>query len=103
MPETLKCCYCETLLTKETKTKEHVVPKRFGGIIIMPCCLKCNSEKGWRTLSQYTKFLKERFLIEKSMVTRAIITVKLKNALMIKKDIKHKQKTKSKPTGNGSG
>lgn len=55
--EGMTCCYCENTLTEKTFTKEHVVPKRVGGNILMPCCSDCNSEKGGLMIHSYIQSL----------------------------------------------
>jgi 5-methylcytosine-specific restriction endonuclease McrA len=47
-----KCFYCPTILTKESVTFDHVVPRHQGGkwnYNVVPCCLPCNQAKGGRT------------------------------------------------------
>lgn len=55
--EGMKCCYCEIQLTEKTFTKEHIVPKRVGGNILMECCYECNNEKGGLLIHSYIQFL----------------------------------------------
>lgn len=45
-----KCIYCNTKLTKENATADHIVPISKGGnntqINLIVCCKDCNSERG---------------------------------------------------------
>lgn len=56
-----KCCYCHSRLTKETRTKDHLVPKDRGGkdgkYNLRPCCRDCNKEKDNMLLSEYVLYL----------------------------------------------
>lgn len=46
-----QCCYCETILTNDNLTIDHVIPKscglKFGDLSnnTIPCCKDCNKEK----------------------------------------------------------
>jgi hypothetical protein len=48
--EALTCHYCGVLLTRRTKTVEHLVPKSLGGrdekFNKVFACIKCNQDKG---------------------------------------------------------
>ena len=59
--ENAKCIYCETKLTIENATTDHIVPIADGGnncqVNLMVCCQPCNSERGTK---EFNKFLKEK-------------------------------------------
>ena len=78
----MKCCYCEIPLTEKTFTKEHVVPKRVGGNILMECCYDCNNEKGGLMIHSYIQLLCYK---ECSGVDFEINQTKIKNANEIAK------------------
>lgn len=40
------CFYCGIKLTHKTKTRDHVIPKCYGGEFVVSCCLSCNNAKG---------------------------------------------------------
>lgn len=52
-----KCVYCETKLTKENATADHIVPISKGGnntqINLIVCCKDCNSERGNLSFKTY--------------------------------------------------
>lgn len=73
------CCYCETYLTPQNRTKEHVIPKRVGGKIIKPCCRNCNEEKGGLMLHSYIQLLNLQLSDAKPNEIQRIQT-KIKNA-----------------------
>lgn len=54
-----KCIYCETKLTLENATADHVIPIAHGGnncqINIVVCCQPCNSERGTISFNKYLK------------------------------------------------
>lgn len=56
------CVYCGRKLTKETRTLDHVWPRRWGGLSIpdnlVPSCSNCNSKKNSMTLEQYNEWCK---------------------------------------------
>lgn len=56
-----QCCYCETTLTKENYTKDHIIPIDRGGTNdlwnIKPCCEQCNWEKDNMMLRSYIQWL----------------------------------------------
>jgi 5-methylcytosine-specific restriction endonuclease McrA len=58
------CSYCHLILTKETRTTDHIVPLVRGGKndITNVCwaCKKCNSQKGDKLLSEWTNRWYER-------------------------------------------
>lgn len=62
--KTYDCCYCSVRLNTGNFSREHVQPKSKGGnnkrkANVLPCCVKCNQQKGNMTLDQYEKWLKE--------------------------------------------
>lgn len=56
-----KCHYCETALTPEIATKDHLTPLCRGGADhidnIVPACLACNQQKAWRTEDEFRQFI----------------------------------------------
>lgn len=56
-----RCCYCGKTVESNRMTIDHMYPQDFGGPTItnnlLPCCQKCNSEKGNLTTGQYKKYL----------------------------------------------
>lgn len=58
------CCYCETPLTKNDFTREHIIPIDKGGKNtkdnVRSCCRDCNKEKDNLDLSKYLEFLQLR-------------------------------------------
>lgn len=58
---TFLCCYCETPLTKDNFTKEHIIPISRGGTNragnLLPCCKDCNYERGNYMLQTYIQIL----------------------------------------------
>jgi len=56
-----KCIYCETKLTLENATSDHIIPIADGGnncqVNLMVCCQPCNSERG---TMEFNKFLKKK-------------------------------------------
>lgn len=51
------CCYCSQELNKHNFSRDHVHPKSKGGKKKLPCCIKCNREKGSMTLVEYKDFV----------------------------------------------
>lgn len=48
------CCYCNTILTNENRTEEHIVGKRLDVVqFMMACCDICNSSKGKKDLIEW--------------------------------------------------
>jgi len=81
----MTCCYCNTMLTPDNCTREHVVPKRVGGKIILPCCQECNTEKGGLMLHSYIQFLCYKVFEDYQIVAFNINQIKIKNANEIAK------------------
>lgn len=56
-----KCIYCETHLTLDNATTDHIIPISKGGnntqVNLMVCCHQCNSDRG---TTSFTKFLKSK-------------------------------------------
>jgi 5-methylcytosine-specific restriction endonuclease McrA len=56
-----KCIYCETKLTEENATTDHIIPIASGGnncqVNLMVCCQQCNSDRG---IIPFNKFLKKK-------------------------------------------
>ncbi len=57
------CPYCGKPIRKLKLTLDHMYPKSFGGVSIpdnlIPCCDKCNHEKGNLNEKEYKAFLKK--------------------------------------------
>lgn len=55
------CCYCKKRLNMETFSREHVVPKAYGGsnhpVNKKPCCKDCNTKRRAWPLEEYKKLL----------------------------------------------
>lgn len=83
-----KCCYCECDLNHKNISKDHVIPKRYGGKITKLCCDKCNSEKSCHFLDGYIRVLLWRIENDKKLSINelAIYKTKLKNAIRIKQE-----------------
>lgn len=88
------CCYCEISLTPINRTREHVIPKRVGGKIIMPCCRKCNEEKGGLMLHSYIQLLNLQ-LSDAKGDKETLIQIKIKNANRIAIEIENKHESKA--------
>jgi 5-methylcytosine-specific restriction endonuclease McrA len=56
-----KCIYCETKLTHENATADHIIPISNGGnnsqVNLVVCCESCNSERG---NSNFNVFFKQK-------------------------------------------
>ena len=54
-----KCIYCDTKLTPENATTDHIIPISEGGnncqVNILICCNSCNSERGAMSFNDYIK------------------------------------------------
>jgi len=54
-----KCIYCETKLTEENATTDHIIPIAEKGnncqVNLMVCCQPCNSERGTMPFNKYIK------------------------------------------------
>ena len=54
-----KCIYCETKLTEENATTDHIIPIASGGnnckVNLMVCCQPCNSERGTIPFKRFLK------------------------------------------------
>lgn len=64
------CIYCNTTLTEENITADHIIPVSKGGnnskINLIPCCKTCNEERGDEEFYKYLfqkqpKFLKMKY------------------------------------------
>ncbi len=59
------CVYCESLMTLKAATIDHVVPVTRGGSDaidnLVGCCIRCNKEKGERTLAEFAPWLADVF------------------------------------------
>ena len=54
--EPVLCAYCNMRLTKQTRTRDHVIPRSAGGPNgdnLVPCCESCNRAKGSDPLIMY--------------------------------------------------
>ncbi len=56
-----KCLYCNSIISNNKASLDHLYPQDFGGPTItnnlLPCCLKCNNEKSNMTAKEYKNFL----------------------------------------------
>ena len=59
-----RCWYCGDVLTRASRSIDHVVPQCAGGghqkENLVPCCKRCNNEKDCRTVEGYRRFLFDR-------------------------------------------
>ncbi|MEX2953502.1 HNH endonuclease [Serratia fonticola] len=55
-----RCAYCGVLLSSESLTVDHVLPKHRGGdnsvTNLLACCRPCNTAKGTKTMEQWRRF-----------------------------------------------
>jgi len=60
-----KCIYCETKLTLENATTDHIIPISEGGnncqVNLMVCCQPCNSERGTIPFNKFLKTKNEKY------------------------------------------
>ncbi len=60
-----KCIYCETKLTQENATTDHIIPISEGGnncqVNLMVCCFDCNNERGSMEFSQYLRIKNTKY------------------------------------------
>jgi 5-methylcytosine-specific restriction endonuclease McrA len=54
----LICVFCNSELTAENKTQDHIIPRARGGSQLgrdnlEPCCVECNSAKGDKSLLEF--------------------------------------------------
>lgn len=60
-----RCWYCGLRLYLTTLTIDHLIPRSKGGptkkINLVAACLKCNGDKGSKTLDNYRWYLKDKF------------------------------------------
>jgi 5-methylcytosine-specific restriction endonuclease McrA len=56
-----KCVYCETKLTLQNATADHIIPISEGGnnsqINLMVCCFDCNNQRG---NTEFVEYLREK-------------------------------------------
>jgi hypothetical protein len=66
-----KCIYCETKLTEENATTDHIIPIASGGnnckVNLIVCCQPCNSDRGTTPFKKYLK--KKNIKYKKSKYT----------------------------------
>lgn len=59
------CIYCETKLTEENATTDHIVPIAAKGnnckVNLIVCCQPCNSDKGTMSFKKYLKLKNEKY------------------------------------------
>jgi 5-methylcytosine-specific restriction endonuclease McrA len=59
------CPYCETKLTMDNATSDHIIPISEGGnncqVNLIVCCRDCNSERGNRKFSEYFKYKNPKY------------------------------------------
>lgn len=52
-----KCGYCACELTRQTVTRDHIIPRAHGGKTtddnLVACCRDCNQQKGDLTLEEF--------------------------------------------------
>ena len=57
-----RCAYCGQKLTEETRTIDHIIPKKRGGTDsidnLVSACTICNNAKGEKTPDEYRESLK---------------------------------------------
>lgn len=77
------CCYCNTPLTKDNYTREHIIPKDRGGkntaSNLLPCCYDCNNEKDNLMLNSYIQLLNYK-MADVKMDSEEYITLQVKIA-----------------------
>ena len=60
-----KCIYCETQLTIENATSDHVIPISEGGnntqVNLIICCSECNNERGNMEFNKYLKLKNPKY------------------------------------------
>jgi len=60
-----KCIYCETKLTMENATTDHIIPIAEKGnncqVNLMVCCQPCNSERGTMPFNKFLKKKNEKY------------------------------------------
>jgi hypothetical protein len=60
-----KCIYCETKLTEDNATTDHIIPIASGGnnckVNLMVCCQPCNSERGIMPFKKYLKLKNAKY------------------------------------------
>jgi 5-methylcytosine-specific restriction endonuclease McrA len=66
-----KCIYCNTKLTPENATTDHIIPISNGGnnsqVNLIVCCDKCNSDRGNSNFYDYLK-LKNKSYKDKKVI-----------------------------------
>lgn len=60
-----KCLYCDSKLTPNNATTDHIIPISKGGnntqVNLVVCCLKCNSDRGDSDFYTYLRNKNEKF------------------------------------------
>lgn len=55
-----QCSYCGAVLSEQTRTRDHIVPRSKGGTGIkgntVHACKRCNSMKGTKSLEQFRNY-----------------------------------------------
>ena len=61
MKRDMVCPFCGSIIRAKNLTLDHMYPRDFGGISItnnlIPCCRKCNSNKGSLDFSEYNRLM----------------------------------------------
>jgi len=91
-----QCCYCETILTSENLTRDHVIP-RFSDLFfnvdsglnnnIIACCSKCNNKKANSSLLAFLGLLPETVCLNKKpgwIKTKKCIPLSTQTGLLVK-------------------
>jgi 5-methylcytosine-specific restriction endonuclease McrA len=56
-----KCCYCNKPVSKKNRSLDHITPQTRGGANkpsnLVLTCKSCNSQKGSKSLKEYTQYL----------------------------------------------
>ncbi len=68
-PGTFRCFYCDRILSRRKKTKDHVIPKSRNGSSarhnIVDACRDCNQSKGNLTIDEFRVVVAFRFGVVK--------------------------------------
>lgn len=61
-----KCFYCETKLTEENATADHIIPISEGGnnsqVNLVVCCKSCNNERGNEKFNKFLQYKNKKKL-----------------------------------------
>jgi hypothetical protein len=63
--EDAKCLYCQTVLTMDNATADHIIPISNGGnntqVNLIVCCKKCNGERGNTEFRRYLSMKNDKY------------------------------------------